>query len=106
MTQQSTDPWAEPATVQEILLLVLEADKYPRLGNEDWVVAVRMEAAALMQARTAVSSPSDPLEFAGWLETLRKPNLRLEEREHVMDALRDYFEPRGAPSDGQRRNQL
>jgi hypothetical protein len=36
-----------PVTMREVLRLLLEADSYPRLGNEDWSVAARMEAAAL-----------------------------------------------------------
>jgi hypothetical protein len=59
-------------TVREVVRLLLEADSYPRLGNEDWPVAARMEAAALEKAATAVASPHDPPEFRGWLEALQK----------------------------------
>jgi hypothetical protein len=54
-------------TVREVLRLLLEADSYPRLGNEDWAVAARMEAAALKKAVTAAASSDDPPEFGvGW----------------------------------------
>ena len=35
-----------PVSVREVVRLLLEADSYPRLSNEDWPVATRMEAAA------------------------------------------------------------
>ena len=72
----------EPAiTVREVLRLLLEADSYPCLGNDDWRVADRMEAEALRKADTAVPFPDDPPEFGPWLETLRKPGLQNPERE-------------------------
>jgi hypothetical protein len=54
---------ADPVTVREVVRLLLEADSYPRLGNEDWPVAARMEAAALKKAASAVASPDDTPEF-------------------------------------------
>jgi hypothetical protein len=43
--------------VREVLRLLLEADSYPCLGNEDWRVAERMEAEALRKAATALPAP-------------------------------------------------
>jgi hypothetical protein len=37
--------------VRDVLCLVLEADKYPCIGNEDWPKAQRMSAAALEKER-------------------------------------------------------
>ena len=84
---------------REVIRLLWEADSYPRLGNEDWPVAARMEAAALAKAETAIRSPDDPPEFAHWLEALQKPELSLNEREDIYWAIHDYFaeeEPRQA----------
>jgi hypothetical protein len=85
------------ATVREVVRLLLEADSYPRLGNADWPVAERMEAAALEKASTAVASPDDPPEFARWLEALRRPELSVNEREEIYWALHDYFEEQNRP---------
>jgi hypothetical protein len=79
------------ATVREVLRLLLEADSYPRLGNADWSVAARMEAAALEKAATAVPSPDDPPEFARWLEALQRRELSEDEREKIYKAIRNYF---------------
>ena len=78
-------------TVREVIRLLLEADSYPRVGNEDWPVAARMEAAALKKVATAVASPDDPPEFARWLEGLRNPDLSTDEREETYWAIHDYF---------------
>jgi hypothetical protein len=78
-------------TVREVLRLLLEADSYPRLGNEDWPVAARMEAAALEKVATAVASPDDPPEFGRWLEALQRRELSVNEREEVYWAIHDYF---------------
>jgi hypothetical protein len=67
--------WA-PVTVREVVRLLLEADSYPRLGNEDWPVAARMEAAAIEKPATAVPSPDDPPEFGRWLEALRRAHVK------------------------------
>lgn len=37
-------------SVRDVLLLILEADKYPRLGNEDWPVAA-LEGRRLKERR-------------------------------------------------------
>src|ERR1700731_1785944 len=78
-------------TVREVLRLLLEADSYPRVGNEDWATAARMETAALEKAATALASPDDPPEFARWLEGLRNPSLSADEREQIYWAIHDYF---------------
>jgi hypothetical protein len=46
-------------TVREVLCLLWKADSYPCIGNEDWPVAKRMEAAAIEKATTAVVSPDE-----------------------------------------------
>ena len=79
-------------TVRDVLRLLLEADSYPCLGNDDWRVAARMEFEALRKADTAVPSPDDPPEFGCWLEILRRPGLQNPEREAVYSALHDYFD--------------
>lgn len=84
-------------TVREVVRLLLEADSYPRLGNEDWPVAARMEAAALEKAASAVASPDDPPEFGRWLQALQRRELSVNEREEIYWAIHDYFgeeEPR------------
>jgi hypothetical protein len=93
MTKQQADPLATPMTVRDVLLLVLQADAYPILGNEDVPVALRMEKAALQHAETAVSSPDDPPEFARWLAALRQPGIGQGEREEVLGAMYAYFDP-------------
>ena len=80
-----------PVTMREVLRLLLEADSYPRVGNEDWATAARMETAALEKAATALASPDDPPEFARWLEGLRNPSLSADEREQIYWAIHDYF---------------
>ncbi|SRR5216684_523413 len=97
MTKQPDDPPATPMTVWDVLLLVLQADVYPILGNEDVPVALRMERAALQHAETAVSSPDDPPEFARWLKALRQPGIRQDEREEVLGAMYAYFDPEETP---------
>ena len=92
MTKQQADPPVPPMTVQDVLLLVLQADAYPILGNEDVPVALRMERAALRHAETAVSSPDDPPEFARWLEALRQPDIGQDERAEVLGAMYAYFD--------------
>jgi hypothetical protein len=82
-----------PATVREILLLLLAADQYPILGNHDWTESALMEKEALARAESAVAAPDDPPEFAVWLEILRRAPLPNDEREAVYYALHDYFEP-------------
>jgi hypothetical protein len=85
-------PMAEPTiTVREVLRLLLEADSYPCLGNEDWAVAARMEKEALRKAETAVASPDDPTEFGRWLEALQRDDLSVNEREEMYWAIHDHF---------------
>jgi hypothetical protein len=79
------------ASVREVIRLLWEADSYPRLGNEDWSAAARMEAAALAKAETAIRSLDDPPEFGRWLEALQKTDLSLNEREEIYWAFHDYF---------------
>ena len=64
-------------TVDEVLRLLWEAASYPCIGNEDWRVAARMEAAALAKVESAVASPDDPPEFALWLRGLKPPDVSL-----------------------------
>jgi hypothetical protein len=45
-------------TVREVVRLLLEADSYPRLGNEDWPVAAHMEAAAIRRLRPRWPPPT------------------------------------------------
>jgi hypothetical protein len=78
--------------IREVLRLLLQADSYPCLGNDDWRVADRMEAEAFKKAAAAVPLPDDPPEFGLWLDTLRKPGLQNPEREEVYAALHDYFD--------------
>lgn len=80
-----------PITVRNVLQLLLEADSYPRQSNTDWRHAERMEGAALEKIEDAIGSPGDPPEFEAWLETLRNPNVRSDEREAVYDAMYDHF---------------
>lgn len=57
-------------TIQQVLRLLLGADRNPHLGNEDnWVVAL-LEKEAHALARYAVPSLGDPPEFAKWLSSL------------------------------------
>jgi len=84
---------AAPITVREALRLIWEAARYPIRGNEDWRIAARLDAQALERAGTAVSAPDDPPEFAGWIATLRDPRLPDSEREDIMTAIYDLFDP-------------
>lgn len=77
--------------VRAVLRLLWEADLYPCIGNEDWAVAARMEAAALAKAATAVASPDDPPEFGRWLGALCNGGLTTNEREEIYWAIHDYF---------------
>ena len=77
-------------TVREALRLLWEADSYPRLGNEDWAVATRTEAAALEKAATAVASPDDPPEFGRWLQALQRRDLSVSEREEIYWSIHDF----------------
>ena len=67
------------------------SNAYPRIGNEDWPAAERMEAAALKKTETAVPSADDPPEFAVWLIALQRPGLPVNEREEIYWAIHDDF---------------
>jgi hypothetical protein len=90
VTRQDT---AAPLTLRKALRGIWQADKYPILGNEDWRVAARLDAEALERAGSAVPSPDDEPEFAAWIATLRNPELPADEREEIMFALHDLFDP-------------
>ena len=81
----------EKIFVRDVLRLLLEADSFPRQGNEDWREAERMETEALQKAEFAVKSSDDPPEFAGWLNNLRRPDIQANEQEATILAIRDYF---------------
>jgi hypothetical protein len=46
-----------------------------------------------MGAMAIMLSPDDPPELARWLTELQRPDLTTNEREEVIWALYDYFEP-------------
>ena len=71
----------------------MEADKYPCTGNEDVPVAIAITGDALEKARTAVLPADEPPEFARWLRELQRLDLTSNEREEIIWALYDYFEP-------------
>jgi len=77
-------------SVREVLRLLLEADSYPRQSNTDWRHADKMEVAALAQVDGAIGSLDDPAEFRAWLDALRSPGIRNDEREAIYDAMYDY----------------
>jgi Family of unknown function (DUF6088) len=64
-----------PIAVREALRLVWEADRYPIRGNEDWRASAILMRKALARAASAIASPDDPPEFAGWLAALQNPSL-------------------------------
>jgi hypothetical protein len=82
-----------PLSLREALRQIWLADKYPCPGNEDWRVAARLHAEALERAATAVPAPDDLPEFAEWIATLLKPGLSGDEREEIIFALHDFFDP-------------
>ena len=84
---------ATPITVREALRLLWEADRYPIRGNEDRREAVALEQEARARAATAEASPDDPPEFSAWLAALQNLSLPESDREEVMDALYDLFDP-------------
>lgn len=79
-------------TVREVLRLLLEADRYPILGNHDAREATALERDALTKAATAVPSPDDPPEFAGWLAALQDQALPNDRREAIMEAMYELFD--------------
>ena len=84
---------AAPLKAYGVFQLLLEADKYPCTGNEDVPVAIAIPRDALEKARTAVLSADEPPEFARWLSELQRLDLTSNEREEIIWALYDYFEP-------------
>jgi len=84
---------SSPVTVREALRLFWEADSYPIRGNEDWRASAALEQEARIRAASAKSSPDDPPEFAGWLAALQDQSLPDADREAVMAALYDLFDP-------------
>lgn len=97
MTTETNGGCSVAISVRDVLLLILEADKYPRLGNEDWPVAAALEREALERAKTSVPSADDPPEFQRWLQALLRPSLTADEREEIIWAMYDYFEPSDSP---------
>jgi len=90
--RRATAPQA-PVTMREALRLVWLAGKYPILGNGDWRVAERMESEALERAATAVREPDDLPEFAAWIAGLRDPKLSSDERDDILSAICELFDP-------------
>ena len=80
-------------SLREALRGIWQADKYPIRGNEDWREAERLDAEALARAGKAVMSPGDRPEFADWIAALRDANLAGNERDEIMYAIHDLFEP-------------
>ena len=85
-----------PLTMRAALRRIWQADKYPILGNEDWRHAAILDREALEATATALPSPADPPEFAVWIAALRNPRLANDEREAIMFALHDLFDPETA----------
>jgi hypothetical protein len=82
-----------PLTTRDALREIWKAASYPIRGNEDWRVAARMDAEALERAGKAVPAPDDPPEFAAWITALRNPRIPDIEREDIMSAIYDLFDP-------------
>ena len=80
-------------TMREALREIWKAASYPIRGNEDWRIAARMDTEALERAGKAVPGPNDPPEFAMWIAALRDPRIRDIEREDIMSAIYDLFDP-------------
>jgi hypothetical protein len=82
-----------PLTMHKALRQIWRAASYPIRGNEDWRIAARMDAEALERAGRAVPGPNDPPEFAMWIAALRDPRIPDIEREDIMSAVYDLFDP-------------
>ena len=80
-------------TLREALHGIWRADKYPILGNADWVAAARLDREALDRAATAVAGPDDKPEWAEWIAALRDPKLSGHRHDEIMYAIHDLFEP-------------
>lgn len=89
-------PSEPPITWRAALRLLWEADRYPIRGNEDVQPALALEKEARARAATATPSPDDPPEIGRWLATLMDRERPESEREAVMEALYDLFDPDGA----------
>jgi len=85
-------------TIREVLRLLLVVDSFPRQDIADRERAQELEAAALAKGESATGSPDDPPEFRAWLDALRRPDIRNDEREAVYDAMYDFFEASGMTS--------
>lgn len=94
MADQGID--TPPLTMREALHQVWLADRYPIRGNADWREAAIRDAEALERAGRAVSALDDPPEFAAWIAALRDPKLPHGEREEILSAIHDLFEPEEA----------
>jgi hypothetical protein len=90
---ENTDATSAPLTMRDALRLIWQAAKYPILGNEDWRVGERMDAEALERAATAVQGPDDLPEFATWIAALRDPKLPEDQRDDILSAIYDVFDP-------------
>jgi len=90
--QRAAAPTA-PITAREALRLIWEAERYPIRGNEDWRTAAALAKEALARAAKATASPDDPPEFGLWLAALQDQSLPDSDREAVMAALYDLFDP-------------
>jgi hypothetical protein len=93
LVRENTDTTPTPLTMRDALRLIWQAAKYPILGNEDWRVGERMDAEALERAATAVQGPDDLPEFAAWISALRDPKLPDDERDDILSAIYDVFDP-------------
>jgi hypothetical protein len=80
-------------TLREALRGIWQAARYPIRGNEDWRIAADMDAAALERAAKAVAGPGDQPEFAAWIAALRNPRTPDLEREDIISAIYDLFDP-------------
>jgi hypothetical protein len=93
LKRENTDATSAPLTMRDALRLIWQAAKYPILGNEDWRVGERMDAEALERAATAVQGPDDLPEFAIWIAALRDPKLPADQRDDILSAIYDVFDP-------------
>jgi len=82
-----------PLSLRDALRLIWQAARYPILGNGDAQIAMKMDAEALERAGTAAQAPDDAPEFAAWIAALRNPELPDDEREDILSAIYDVFDP-------------
>ena len=88
-----TETTTAPLTLRDGLRLIWRAAKYPILGNGDYQLALAEDAKALERAATAVEGPDDAPEFALWIEALCDPAVPEYQREDIISAIYDVFEP-------------